>query len=95
MKEPKWTPGPWEFRFIYRLLRRVRESPGDLLIGHDSSEDSANAHLMAAAPKLAEFIESLLTKLRNDTWTEGDVAEGYMVLDEAKGIPFPGESSGN
>lgn len=40
------TPGPWQTRFIYRTFKRVRESPGDLLIGDPPEHDWPNAEFM-------------------------------------------------
>lgn len=58
------TPGPWATRFIYRMIRRVRESPGDLLIASDPANDWGDAELMAASPNLLAACESALELMR-------------------------------
>jgi hypothetical protein len=104
MSQPKWPAGPFEVvgcNGPSGPLEMVRVSPVGNCQGivHVMPNEYlpfdylAFAQLIATAPKLAEFIESMLTKIRNDTWTESDVAEGYMILDEAKGIPFPGKDT--
>lgn len=45
------TPGPWQARFLYRLIRAGRESPG-LLVESPPENDWADATLMAASPRL-------------------------------------------
>lgn len=52
MSEAKRTPGPWVTRFIYRMIRRAREFPGDLFFQGDAENDWGDAMLMAAAPDL-------------------------------------------
>lgn len=53
------TPGNWQARFIYRVMKRVRESPGDLLMMGDGSKDWADARIMAAGPNLLAALERL------------------------------------
>ncbi len=57
-----WTPGPWEFRFIFRMIRAVRNHQKTLAImmQPDDARDAADAHLMAAAPDLYEALEDML-----------------------------------
>ncbi len=46
----KHTPGPWQTRFLYRMFRRVRESPGDLFFETGPENDWEDSELMAASP---------------------------------------------
>ena len=61
------TPGPWQTRFIYRLLKRVRESPGDLLIGGKTEDDWKDAKLMASAPELVNLTSLLVDRALRHT----------------------------
>jgi hypothetical protein len=54
------TPGPWQSRFLFRMIRRVRESPGDLLIASPSENDWGDVCLMAAAPDMEEACIALI-----------------------------------
>lgn len=67
----KFTPGPWEC--VGTDIRQSKESPqgymydiaevGSTYSGHDGlpeqSEAEANAYLIAAAPEMYDFIETL------------------------------------
>lgn len=53
------TPGPWQPRFIYRMIRAARKDP-NLLIAADPANDWADARLMAAAPDLLEALRTLV-----------------------------------
>ena len=73
-RAPKHTPGPWGARWDEERYAWVVESPdyGTIVLLHpqpvaqvdDREELEANAHLIAAAPKLLEALE-----LFRDWWT--------------------------
>jgi len=46
-----FTPGPWQTRFLYRMIRAARETPG-LLMGSPPENDWADARLMAQSPDM-------------------------------------------
>lgn len=90
MSAPKWTPGPWRSR-AYGL--RPDDGPTCFLIAESdgsevartlgySREDSANAHLIAAAPELLDEGSNALTVLRR-LRTEGPSAISFINLDGA------------
>jgi hypothetical protein len=91
MSETRRTPGPWQARFIYRMIRRVRESPGDLLIASDPEDDRGDACLMAAAPGLLEALETMRAwAIPGMDWTDDIGREILAVVDtaiaKAKGV---------
>lgn len=53
------TPGPWQPRFLYRMIKAARETPG-LLIATDPANDWADACLMAAAPDMLHALRETL-----------------------------------
>ena len=57
----KFTSGPWQTRFLFRMIRRVRESPGDLFFESDPVNDWADAQLMAASPDYHAAAEMILS----------------------------------
>lgn len=72
--QPKWTPGPWEIEqpqnFALQIVhgdfptrhQDVAQIPLDQADEYDTPEQEAraNARLIAAAPDMAEALESLL-----------------------------------
>ncbi|CAM0047153.1 hypothetical protein VPHK435_0080 [Vibrio phage K435] len=70
MSEAKFTKGPWVARGktpsrIYGMQRKDKEvivaATGSVI-----NEAGANAHLIAAAPEMYEFLESLQLDVDND-----------------------------
>ena len=70
MSEVKFTKGPWAARGktpsrIYGMQRKDKEvivaATGSVI-----NEAGANAHLIAAAPEMYEFLESLQLDVTND-----------------------------
>ena len=70
MSEAKFTKGPWVARGktpsrIYGMQRKDKEvivaATGSVI-----NEAGANAHLIAAAPEMYEFLESLQLDVTND-----------------------------
>ncbi|AUR94931.1 hypothetical protein NVP1199A_65 [Vibrio phage 1.199.A._10N.286.55.C10] len=70
MSEDKFTKGPWVARGktpsrIYGMQRKDKEvivaATGSVI-----NEAGANAHLIAAAPEMYEFLESLQLDVTND-----------------------------
>ena len=59
----RWTPGPWFVRgfHIWQELHRDKTSRGRIadatLAWRGSEETDANAHLIAAAPEMAEALD--------------------------------------
>ena len=60
---PDFTPGPWKAYGIAGLLVDVRTVDGGIHIADldqcEDAEDVANAHLIAAAPKMYEALEAM------------------------------------
>lgn len=101
MSESKWTPAPWRVvrpnhnpKEVY-----VRDDGGLIAQGpfptHWEGQDErfakevdqyeANAHLIAAAPDLAEALEKLINSLENTTWSSWQATDKFMPhLDAAR-----------
>ena len=85
--QPKWTPGPW--RVLNDEAIKVASSDGSLAtVTHihlrgrrDTSEVEANAHLIAAAPDMAEALEKALNFITN---TESEMGETLPCGDAAR-----------
>jgi hypothetical protein len=69
---PDRTPGPWATRFLFRMIRRVRESPGDLRIASPPENDWGDACLMAASPDLLAALKDMMEvqDSTDDCWCE-------------------------
>ena len=90
MSECKWTPGPWQ-RSGWSVLCQSHTVVCNILPWDSSGcreEDSANAHLIAAAPELYDSLERVLA-----LWVSGAdpeeldivVATAKVALAKAKG----------
>lgn len=77
----KWTPGPWSLEKPNRawigvssekhcnLAKVVWRMSDDRLLGRNSPEKEANAHLIAAAPELYEALEAAMDAI---IWWENE-----------------------
>jgi hypothetical protein len=91
MSNTKWTQGPWQ-RSGWSVLCQSHTVVCNILPWDSSGcreEDSANAHLIAAAPELYEALRvsvEVLEKTANDTLIGRNAAEsGRTVLAKARG----------
>lgn len=57
MSEASHTPGPWQARFIYRMIQQARKFPKGLLVAAPPENDWADARLMAASPDMLAELE--------------------------------------
>jgi len=86
MKNAKHTPGPWFLTLVsdYYLINsnkyvicRVRSN---------IETNKADAHLIAAAPKMAEILEQILSEIpEKGAITQLTRKEAFNILDQAKG----------
>lgn len=60
------TPGPWHTNAIHASVRSADNDPVAVLMARTQEEDEANACLIAAAPRMAEFIMRLATQPEDD-----------------------------
>jgi hypothetical protein len=79
------TPGPWQSRFLFRMIRRVRESPGDLLIVSPPENDWGEACLMAAAPDLLDRLSVLVAAVERGVVLEHHVRSAKVAIARAEG----------
>lgn len=61
----KMTPGEWQTRFLYRTFRRVRESPGDLMLGTKPEADWPDADGICALVNHWPAVSALVRELRS------------------------------
>jgi len=80
--QPKWTPGPWRAtthdhpeQGVYAGYRIAKMTGGEI------QRDRANAHLIAAAPDMAEALEKALNFITN---TESEMGETLPCGDAAR-----------
>lgn len=79
MTETKWTPGPWH------ISGKKTIKAGDAWIGKANWQNGeANAHLIAAAPEMAEALEYMLAKFGRDMTTP-DHDRIAAILAKARG----------
>lgn len=78
------TPGPWQARFLHRLWRRVRESPGDLAFNTEPEQDWKDCEAIADAINLSPMILNELFARRKEA-DQFKVAEALheAVLEQA------------
>ena len=80
--QPKWTPGPWEVAATADDL--VVKGRAKIASTYPSDGDvwgNANAHLIAAAPDMAEALEKALNFITN---TESEMGETLPCGDAAR-----------
>lgn len=97
--QSKRTPGPWELtgptKKGYRHLSANKWSSFAKVVtvfeGHEieSTEGLANAHLIAAAPEMLDFIEKICSfwEKHNDTQMIPEYEYALNLIGKAKGIP--------
>ena len=87
--QPKWTPGPWRYDRTNgspttgeHMIAGAK--PGYLAEVRDcgSGDVRANAHLIAAAPELAEAVRAALAISDKYVGDEGRTAECQAVYDQ-------------
>ena len=100
MSDTKWTPGPWAIAAGYKTMLLVESRFGgpvcDIECHCDadtgilpSEEEEGNAHLIAAAPELAEAVRKAeqLARVASD-WNldeveiDGDMVPTHQLFDE-------------
>lgn len=87
----KWTPGPWYRDLNEGIAFGIRASGRKNIVNWRglsapmSEEGQANAHLIAAAPAMAEALEKALTQMRVWVSINGDMVGALQeVIDEGE-----------
>jgi hypothetical protein len=78
--ETKWTPGPWQFRFFFRMIRAVRNHQTTLgmMLQPDDTRDVYDAHLIAAAPELYEALVNIVANVTSPDNAHYGADEEYI-----------------
>ena len=98
MSEPKWTPGPWSVDVLmhsdpngddYPSAVEVGSDSGLHICGHDLGYNDdvdiaiiANAHLIAAAPDMAEALKAAIAISDRNVGDGGRTDECQQVYDQ-------------
>ena len=87
--QPKWTPGDWASDYLDQNGQRVVSGQHIEIctcwhhsVGSIEKEMEANAHLIAAAPELAEAVRAALAISDKYVGDEGRTAECQAVYDQ-------------
>lgn len=83
------TPGPWKWEPETKTIRSV---PANYWIASMDSWDKAvnheaNAHLIEAAPDLLKALKEAVETLRDEGYTDADLAAMNAAITKAEGKP--------
>jgi len=84
----KYTTGPWAVRDLEIIgpinsNKSICEITGNFM---DESEAKANAKLIAASPKMIEFISKIMSKLQEHQKEDKKIIAGYTLAANIEGF---------
>lgn len=89
----KSTSGPWQTRFMYRMFKRVRESPGDLFMDSDVEQDWPDAEFCAEAHNLIpELFSYILQVVGEKVKLREELARVYELVNHWSGTAQTAEA---